>query len=333
MDVHPRTDPPGLPAVVTAPEAAAAGLTRDAVAARVASGRWVRLRRGVYLRQEAVLEAMREAEQRDLMHVYAALGAAAARPGSVVSHGSAALALRLPLVSGAPRLPHLTAPPTAPSGTRSGIVAHRRGIRDGDAVVVDVHEVWRDPERGEPLRPRAVHAPARGLVTSPVRTVLDVARTASLADALSVGDRAIRCGIVTPGQLAESLAMLDDRPGTRRAAIALAHLDGERETSLESFSFANFVAWGLPLPEVQVVIELSSGRIARVDFLWREHGVIGEADGAVKYSGPQDLLLQGQRESLLRDLGYVIVRWTWADIVTGRLRGRLLTALGMSLAA
>ena len=333
MARHASADPPGLPAVVTAAQAQAAGISHDMVAARVSAGRWVRLHRGVFLRLEATLTAPRDAEQRDLMHVYSALGAAAARPGSVVSHSSAALALRLPLVSGTPAVPHLTAPPTAPSGPRAGVIAHRRGIRAGDASVVDVHDIWRDPARGEPLRSGQAPAPALGLVTSPSRTVLDVARTASLADALSVGDRAIRSGLVTPGQLADDLIVLDDRPGTRRAALALAHLDGGRESSLESFSFAYFLECDLPLPEVQVVIELATGQIARVDFLWREFGVIGEADGAMKYRGQHDLLMQGQRETLLRDLGYVIVRWTWADIASGRLFHRLLSVLGMARAA
>ena len=61
--------------------------------------------------------------------------------------------------------------------------------------------------------------------------------------------------------------------------------------------------------------------------------MIGEADGAMKYRGQHALLLQGQRETLLRDLGYVIVRWTWADIASGRLFHRLLAVLGLAHAA
>lgn len=327
------TDPPGLPAVLTREEALAAGLSAAQIRQRVESGQWKGMFRGVYLRRGATLVSPRDAEQRDLMHVYAAVGAASARHGAAVSHGSAALALRLPLVSGAPARPHLIVPPTSPSGTRAGVTAHRGGLHRDDAAVIDVHQGWRDPGRGDPLPWADAPAPAFALVTSPARTVLDVARTASLADALSVGDRAIRTGLVTAAELAERLSLLHDRPGTRRAALALAHLDGARESSLESLSFAHFVQWGIPLPEVQVVIELGTGRIARVDFLWRDYGLIGEADGAIKYTNGHDLLLQGQREALLRDLGYIIIRWTWADVVSGALLRRLVAILGIPNAA
>ncbi len=62
--------------------------------------------------------------------------------------------------------------------------------------------------------------------------------------------------------------------------------------------------------------------VARVDFAWPASGVIGEFDGRVKYGralapdqDPVEALWREKvREDLLRDLGWQVVRWTWADL-------------------
>ena len=94
---------------------------------------------------------------------------------------------------------------------------------------------------------------------------------------------------------------------------------------------------GLPDPELQREIRNGLGAfIARVDFCWDEQETIGEFDGRVKYGR---LLPPGQaiedaiyaeklREDGLRDLGWRMVRWTWADLYApNRLRDRLDRAL------
>ena len=75
---------------------------------------------------------------------------------------------------------------------------------------------------------------------------------------------------------------------------------------------------GLPSPEPQAWIEDEDGFLAaRVDALWRDHRVIGECDGAVKYdidAAPTMLLAVKRRQELLEDLGYIVVRWDHADL-------------------
>ncbi|HEU5033828.1 MAG TPA: DUF559 domain-containing protein, partial [Mycobacteriales bacterium] len=53
----------------------------------------------------------------------------------------------------------------------------------------------------------------------------------------------------------------------------------------------------------------------RVDFLW--DGVVGEADGAKKYDGsnPGSLLAEKRRQESLEEMGFIVVRWSWDDIV------------------
>ena len=57
-----------------------------------------------------------------------------------------------------------------------------------------------------------------------------------------------------------------------------------------------------------------SGSAYRADFAWPGHRVIGEADGLLKYADRRDLLAEKQREDDLRRAGWVVVRWTWAEI-------------------
>jgi very-short-patch-repair endonuclease len=43
--------------------------------------------------------------------------------------------------------------------------------------------------------------------------------------------------------------------------------------------------------------------------------VIGEVDGAIKYQDASAFVLEKQREQILRDLGYIIVRWLAREIM------------------
>lgn len=50
-------------------------------------------------------------------------------------------------------------------------------------------------------------------------------------------------------------------------------------------------------------------------FYWEGAGVIGEADGLGKYTEPDVLRAEKLRQEQLEARGFVVVRFTWADIV------------------
>ena len=166
-------------------------------------------------------------------------------------------------------------------------------------------------------------------MTTPTRTWLDIARTHGLADALSVGDRALRMEMMRVDEAAEALAALGRLRGVRLAAKALPLLDGARETALESWSFAMFVEWGLPLPIMQQNLRDELGLIGRVDFYWPHARLVGEADGRLKYDERGALYAEKRREDRIRAQGLGVVRWSWRDLADHpeRLRARLTAAL------
>lgn len=211
---------------------------------------------------------------------------------------SAALLHGLPLFEKPPSEVCLLVPPGHWSGRRSGVVFRKSGDRLGIS----------------PTRP----------ATDVARTWLDIARHHSLADALSVGDAALRGGLLTLEVAEEWAAASTSRRGSRRVPIALQHLNSLRETPLESGSWAYFVAHGLPLPDMQVEYRGVGGQfIGRVDFAWRRHDVVGECDGRLKYTDRDVLYAEKRREDELRALGLTVVRWGMGDLRSDRLAARL----------
>ncbi len=106
-------------------------------------------------------------------------------------------------------------------------------------------------------------------------------------------------------------------------------IDRASESVGESRSRVYLDRHGLPRPRLQVEIVVD-GRVYRPDFLW--DNVIGEFDGMVKYTGGGEatetvMIAEKLREDALRAAGWIVVRWTWADLVDGRLAQRIRAAL------
>lgn len=196
-----------------------------------------------------------------------------------------------------------------------------------------------------PLSPADVVHVEGVAVTTLERTAFDVARSSPLgfAGALAVFDAALR-------QNANHARMAEycDRPqhGVGHARVALGQADPLAENPGESWGRAQMIQAGLPIPRLQRRFYDSAGQfIARTDYDWSDDAgmarVIGEFDGLGKYlkylrpgETPEDAIRrEKEREGRLQDLGLVVVRWTWRDLVAGRVVPRLraqLTALGLA---
>ncbi len=88
------------------------------------------------------------------------------------------------------------------------------------------------------------------------------------------------------------------------------------ESPGESLARIAFERLGLPQPRQQVGVRDARGIIGRVDFLWDQHRTIGEFDGRLKYDGKpiETLYDEKHREDRLREAGFEVVRFGWADV-------------------
>lgn len=150
-------------------------------------------------------------------------------------------------------------------------------------------------------------------VTTAARTVVDLARTLPFMDGVVVADSALREEKATKPELGKILDSCANWPGMRQARRVVAFADERAGSALESAARVVFDEFGLDPPELQVTIHLPANAFL-VDFFWREHRVIAEADGLAKYTGDKALIAQFQRDRLLRDAGYKVVHFTWQEL-------------------
>lgn len=265
--------------------------TGAATCAAVAlSGELLHLRRGAYSRNETGL--CDESRHRQLVAATVAM-----LTGGVVSHLSAAVLHGLPVPPDQLDLVQVTRP-----GSGSG----RRGHVHLYAAALAADEV----------------TDIAGLpATSLARTVVDLGRTLSFADAVSAPDAALRTGLER-AELEQVLTRAARRPGLATARRVVAFADPRSESPGEFRSRVVLHAIGLPPSSLQYDVVDASGRtVARCDFGWEEHRTVGEFDGLVEYGR---LLEPGQaagdvvhaekhREDAVRDLDDAVVRWGSAD--------------------
>lgn len=157
-------------------------------------------------------------------------------------------------------------------------------------------------------------------VTNLVRTVVDLARSLTYADAVAVGDAALAKGLQRE-HLIEALG--PRRPYNARARAALEFADGRAESPGESRCRATMQLAGLPIPTLQfVVLDERGVQMARTDFAWEDEGVVGEYDGLSKYGrllkpgqNVQDVIAaEKRREEEIRRHDWWIGRWIQADL-------------------
>lgn len=294
-------DLPGQPA--TRAQLLSQNVTDRMLRTAVTNGRLLRLRGSVYVAADAWPDD--PADQ----HLMLARTELVTHPGAVISHASAGVLWRLP----SPSRDWHQQPPTVtlPSGS-----SYRPGQR---------HVAYRTVN----LPPQHVTVDHLGYdVTTIARTAVDLARGEELPQALVVLDAAARLLVASvvrqPRRVhyasgfliqdaRQSLSAVASGKGVAALRTAIALTDPRRETPIESLSAGHFHLAGLPVPEYQHPIRTSLGWYV-ADFYWKRSRLIGEADGAVKYLDPQEILREKAREQDLDDHGHRFVRWTGKEI-------------------
>jgi hypothetical protein len=265
--------------VVSRSDAVAAGHPPATVDRLLRDGSWTPIRRGIYAAGVGRTPAT------DAVAAVRSLG-----DDVVASHETAAQLLGLPLL----------ADPGGVSVTRpTGSTRYLSGLRVHVAALPDEHVDTVDGLR----------------VTTPARTVVDLARRLPRQEALVVADAALHLRRARPEDLDEVLARCSTWPGIRRAGWMRRHADGRAESPLETVCRELFLRHGLPAPVPQAVVaDGSDGWYARVDFLWPESRTVVEADGRTKYGAAADLWNEKLRQERIEELGYLVRRVSWGQV-------------------
>jgi len=280
--------------ITSSRQLAAEGLGPNDLTRMVRSGELVRLRRGAYVDPGDGTLDPRAAHLRLLEATLPHCD-----PAAVISHTSAAVVHRLPVWDEHLARIHVTR--NREGGGRTRRLTQVHGGVLADAEVTDVGG----------LR-----------VTTTARTVVDVARSLPLVQAVAAGDAAL--SRVSRTEIEQILADQAGRTGIARARVAVAFLDPRSESAGESFSRVVLHRAGLPRPELQYeVLGLDGRLVGRCDFGWPEFKVLGEFDGKKKYGEllrrpgqtAEDVLIEEKRrEDRLRALGWIVIRWMWSDL-------------------
>jgi very-short-patch-repair endonuclease len=268
--------------IVTRQQLLARGLTASAIDRLVRIGRLRVKHRGVYQIGPAPLP--RAAER---------AAALAAGGEARISHGSAARH------NGLLRPDHYAngVEMTMPRGSSrklKGVRIHRvRDLRDDEVTQVD----------GIPI-------------TTPARTLLDLAEVAPSRDVEQAYAAALRMKLVTPDAMRE---MVSRHPAHRGAPLwrqLLAQHDAPAFTRSEAEEKLLELTRSarLPRPELNVVV-----LGYEVDFLWRKERVVVEVDGYAFHATPRAFVTDRRRDAELTAAGYRVLRFTWDDLDGDRL--------------
>jgi hypothetical protein len=287
----------------TRAQALRSGLSPDETRRHLEHGDWHAIRRGVYVDNELWHAA--DEQKRAVLE----LQAVALKTDSPVvgSHTTAAAVLGIELWEPSTEWVHVTRPDAA--GRREAGVWHHEATLPESEIL----------ERSGLL------------VTSPVRTALDDARSGiDLEHAVVAVDSALRVSGATfearaaaQREAVQAHLSRADWSGARTAGAAVAFSDSRSGSVGESRARVAFGVAGLPPPLTQVLVYDQWGNLVGIaDFVFEEQRTIVEFDGRAKYgldgltpeAVGERLWAEKLRAQELERLGWEVVRIVWADL-------------------
>ena len=152
-------------------------------------------------------------------------------------------------------------------------------------------------------------------VTSPARTVVDLARAGTPTNLLEAAiDSLIRLRLTTLDHIVDRIA---ECKGSSRWGVA--QLDALVLTSgghsvLERQFLELVRGNGLPMPTPQVVHRRDGRHVARVDFLFEAQNVVVEVSGGRGHSSAADRSKDARRRNELQRMGRTVLEFTYEDV-------------------
>lgn len=277
------------------------------------AGRLVRISHGRYVDAESwnALDGLERHRLRTL-----AVSSTAATDNVFCHHAAAAL-WRIPLLGDWPDRVDVAGAATTGGRSSEQIRRHRSGTIPADQI----------------------GATDGVLLTSPARTVADLARVLPFWDAVVAIDSACWIGRTrSRAQLADVRHITwanQGRRGGQRALQAAVFATDLSESVWESMSRVAIRRLGFPDPVLQQTFQWDGRMSYRTDFWWPDQRIIGEFDGLVKYGAGETenarsaVIHEKLREDRLRTMSSGFVRWTVSDVRDLSRLERLLLSAGL----
>ncbi|MBW4042619.1 MAG: hypothetical protein HIU86_10915 [Acidobacteria bacterium] len=288
------------------------GGERRAVSRDTERGRFRRVRQGVFVDRAAWDGATgwEGARQRHIVELRALDAVSARRP--VFSHWSACVLHELPIHGGHLDRVHSTVPDERLRGI-AGVSAHLFA-----------------------LRPEEVTAVRSLLVTTPARTVVDVAGASPLSGGVMTADAALHRGL--PRALLDAaIELAGPRRSARRIRDAVGFAHPGAESPAESQTRVSQFRLGIAPQELQHEVRHRGRLVARVDTWDERRRIACEADGDEKYLNPvmaprgagRAVIAEKKREDLLRLEVDGLARFGYAEASSPALLRPILLRVGL----
>jgi REase_MTES_1575/Transcriptional regulator, AbiEi antitoxin len=168
------------------------------------------------------------------------------------------------------------------------------------------------------LQPRDVMEIDGVLVTTQLRTALDLGRLSRREDAFAALDALMRVGGFAVSDLVAELPRFRGARGVRQLRQLVPWADGRSESPAESLTRLQLLDAGLPAPAVQYeMCNVAGVLIYRIDLAYPDILLAIEYDGREYHTADDDRAHDRRRREYLRRLGWTFVVLT-ADDVYGR---------------
>jgi predicted transcriptional regulator of viral defense system len=159
-------------------------------------------------------------------------------------------------------------------------------------------------------------------VTTPERTLLDLAAVCGLVTVRMAYDKARRVDLVTRRSVERMLDRLArrGRRGVRRLRDVLASRDphlAAPESEMETLMLEVIEQHGLPAPIPQYEIRANGRFIARVDAAYPEHRIAIEYQSTQEHAGYDPLVRDSARRNRLYTIGWRVVDVTHPELKSG----------------
>jgi hypothetical protein len=271
--------------VIGRSEALQLGATDGIIRSKLDRGEWERVHFGVY--RDA---AAPSTHYQELRAAYVATAGHAS-----ASHASAAWLWGL--LAHPPARPELTVLAPAQHGRRlDGLRVHRSGDLDWSPTVTR-HTI---------------------AVTDPLRTLVDLGSSVSRRDLADAVDKAVASGLVGVNGLLAELSRLGrsgrSGPASLRRLLADRGFVGVPRPSVLETKMAGLVI-GMHLPPPELEVRAGENGEYRLDYAYRPIKLAVEVDGYVWHWSPEHLQRDHFRRNQLQRNGWVVLVYTWRDVV------------------